>query len=102
MTSRELRAIRKRLGWTQKRLAEAVGITPNGLAMAERGETGISEPLARLIRLIASGVDVEAALDSRSGRRVSAFKPSHRASAGHPARQSRKGKGKDPLPRRGR
>src|SRR3990172_10064581 len=102
MTSRELKAIRKRLGWTQKRLAEAVGITPNGLAMAERGVTGIGEPLARLIRLIASGVDVEAALESRSGLRASSSKPPRRSRAGHLARQSRKGKGKDPLPRRGR
>lgn len=102
MTSRELRAIRKRLGWTQKRLAEAVGITPNGLAMAERGETGISEPLSRLIRLIASGVDVDAIVNPASSRHASPSQPPKRTHAGHSKGEDRKGPGKSPVSRRGR
>ena len=40
------------LGLTQAGLAEAVGVTSNAIALAERGERGISEPLARLVRLL--------------------------------------------------
>ncbi len=40
------------LGVTQAGLAKAVGVTPNAIALAERGERGISEPLARLVRLL--------------------------------------------------
>lgn len=53
MTGAELRRIRKRLGLTQAQLAERVGVTRNSVARQERGEIGIREPLARLIRLLA-------------------------------------------------
>lgn len=53
MNRQELKAIRKQLGWSQARLADAVGVTSNSIARQERGEIGIKEPLARLIRLIA-------------------------------------------------
>ncbi len=53
MTGRELRRIRKRLGVTQKALAEEVGVTANSIARQERGEMGIREPLARLVRVLA-------------------------------------------------
>lgn len=53
MTAKELHRLRKVLGLTQAGLAEAVGVTPNAIALAERGERGISEPLARLVRLLA-------------------------------------------------
>lgn len=52
MTGMELRKCRETLGLTQSGLAEAVGVTPNAIALAERGERGISEPLARLVRLL--------------------------------------------------
>lgn len=53
MTGEELRRLRKRLGLTQAQLAERVGVTRNTIARQERGESGIGEPLARLIRLLA-------------------------------------------------
>ncbi|MDP1770447.1 MAG: helix-turn-helix domain-containing protein [Nitrospirota bacterium] len=52
MKATELRRFRKVLGVTQAGLARAVGVTPNAIALAERGERGISEPLARLIKML--------------------------------------------------
>lgn len=52
MKATELHRLRKVLGLTQAGLAEAVGVTPNAIALAERGERGISEPLARLIKML--------------------------------------------------
>jgi transcriptional regulator with XRE-family HTH domain len=52
VTGHELRQIRKRLGLTQQKMAEQVGITANSLARQERGEQRISEPQARLVRLL--------------------------------------------------
>lgn len=49
----ELRQIRKRLGLTQDKLAALVGVAANTIARQERGEMGIKEPLARLLRLLA-------------------------------------------------
>ena len=43
MTGKELKMIRMKLDWTQKHLAEVVGIAPNTLATQERGEVGIGE-----------------------------------------------------------
>ncbi len=75
MTGKELRRIRKRLGWTQKQLAEAVGIAPNALAMQERGEIGISEPVSRLVLLVAGGVDIEAIINPHRSRKDAPRKP---------------------------
>lgn len=52
MEGKELRAIRKKMGLTQKQLAEKIGITWNTLARWERGELGIREPISRLIRIL--------------------------------------------------
>ncbi len=52
MSGEELLKIRKRLKWTQAQLAASVGVTWNSVARWERGELGISEPAARLIRRI--------------------------------------------------
>ncbi len=52
MKALELRRLRKVLGLTQAGLAGAVGVTSNAIALAERGERGISEPLARLIKML--------------------------------------------------
>ena len=52
MKATELRRLRKVLGVTQAGFAKAVGVTPNAIALAERGERGISEPLARLVKLL--------------------------------------------------
>src|SRR5262245_45229759 len=75
MRGRELQGIRKRLGWSQAQLAEAVGVASNSIARQERGEMGIRECLARLIRLIAEQTTRnEAFAHSRSSRQHSTFK----------------------------
>jgi transcriptional regulator with XRE-family HTH domain len=53
MTGNELRSIRMYLGLTQAEFGALVGVAPNSVARQERGEMGIREPLARLIRMIA-------------------------------------------------
>ncbi len=53
MNGKELRRIRKQLELTQVQLAEELGIHPNSVARQERGEIGISEPVARLVKMIA-------------------------------------------------
>ena len=53
MTGGEMRRIRKGLGLTQKQLAEKVGISWNSIARQERNKMGISEPVARLVRILA-------------------------------------------------
>ena len=44
--------VRKVLGLTQAGLAKAVGVTSNAIALAERGERGIGEPMARLVKML--------------------------------------------------
>lgn len=51
VTGQQMRKIRKGLGLTQKELAVLVGVATNSIARQERGEMGIRESLARLIRL---------------------------------------------------
>jgi len=52
MKATELHNFRKVLGLTQAGLAKAVGVTSNAIALAERGERGIGEPLARLVKML--------------------------------------------------
>jgi transcriptional regulator with XRE-family HTH domain len=54
MKGDELRRLRTQMGLTQAALAERVGVTPNAVALWERGERNIGEPAARLIRLLAT------------------------------------------------
>ena len=54
VTGAELRRLRKQLVLSQAKLADLVGVTRNSIARQERGEIGIREPLARLLRLLAS------------------------------------------------
>ncbi len=51
MRGSELRSIREELGWTQRQLAEALGVAANTVARWERDERGISAPVAKLIHL---------------------------------------------------
>jgi transcriptional regulator with XRE-family HTH domain len=51
VTGAEMRRIRRALGLTQAELAERIGIKPNSVARQERGEIGISQPVALLVRL---------------------------------------------------
>jgi predicted transcriptional regulator len=51
VTGQQMRKIRKGLDLTQKELAVLMGVATNSIARQERGEMGIRESLARLIRL---------------------------------------------------
>ena len=53
MNGKELKQIRHRLGLTQKQMAETVGIHWNSLARMERDEMRITEPMSKLIQLLA-------------------------------------------------
>jgi len=50
----ELRKHRKQLGLTQKQMAKTIGLHWNSLARMERDEIGISEPVVKLVRMIAA------------------------------------------------
>ena len=52
MEGQELKDIRTRLGLTQEQLAEQLGVHWNSIARQERGEIGIRESQARLVRLL--------------------------------------------------
>jgi len=69
MKAGELHRYRKVLGMTQAELAKAVGVTPNGIALAERGERGISEPLARLVKMLVQVHTGQLVLKRRSTKR---------------------------------
>lgn len=49
MTPRELKALRAALGWSQQRLAEAVGVQRNTVNRWEMGERIISPMAAKLL-----------------------------------------------------
>lgn len=69
MKGREVRAIRKRLGISQRELGERLGVAQNTVARWERGEASITEPIARLVR-IAGGEPVGVVLvGSRPARK---------------------------------
>jgi DNA-binding transcriptional regulator YiaG len=53
MEGKELLEIRKSLGLTQVQIAERIGVTSNTVARWERGEVRISEPVSKLILLLA-------------------------------------------------
>lgn len=54
MKPEEFKKLRLKLGYTQKQVADALGIAKNSAARFERGEMRISEPVARLLRMIAA------------------------------------------------
>lgn len=53
MTPSELRALRSRLGMTQKELAEAVGVCSDTVARWERGRHKIPGAVERLVKVLA-------------------------------------------------
>ncbi len=53
MTGSEVRRIRRRLGLTQTQFAKRVGVHLVTVSRWERGEMGIRESAAKLIRLLA-------------------------------------------------
>ena len=52
MNAAELRKLRKRAGLTQAALAKRLGLTTNAVARWEQQVRSISEPMARLIRMV--------------------------------------------------
>jgi len=52
MDGKQLKAIRKKLGWTQVELATELRTTANTVARWERDERGITEPMAKLIETV--------------------------------------------------
>ena len=52
MTGKQIRAIRKRIGWTQREFAEKLGIHMTTLAKQERGVIGIGGAVERLARVL--------------------------------------------------
>jgi DNA-binding transcriptional regulator YiaG len=56
LTGTALRQLRTRLGCTQRELAARVGVTANTVARWERDEVRITEPMERLLRLVAGAV----------------------------------------------
>ena len=64
MTARELRTIRRRLGVSQARLARLIGVRQNTVGRWERDELSISEPVARLIRIV-GGEPVESVVSTK-------------------------------------
>lgn len=52
MTGIEIKELRKILGYTQARLAEEVGVTPNTVARYERDEFKPSAPVLKLLKLL--------------------------------------------------
>lgn len=53
MKGEEMRRLRKRMGLTQEKLGEKIGVAENTIARWERNEMKINEPAARLLRTIA-------------------------------------------------
>ena len=52
MMGAKIKELRKSLGYTQARLAEEVGLTPNTIARYERDELKPSPPVLKLLRLL--------------------------------------------------
>jgi len=65
MTSTQIKELRKSLGYTQARLAEEVGLTPNTIARYERDELKPSPPVLKLLRLLELSQEL-----NKAGRRA--------------------------------
>jgi putative transcriptional regulator len=65
MTGAQIKELRKTLGYTQARLAEEVGLTPNTIARYERDELKPSPPVLKLLRLLELSQEL-----NKAGRRA--------------------------------
>jgi transcriptional regulator with XRE-family HTH domain len=52
LTGKSMRAFRLRIGWSQARLAEELGLAANSVARAERGEMKMSATVQKLLARI--------------------------------------------------
>lgn len=52
MNGAEIKELRRILGYTQAKLAEEVGVTPNTIARYERDEFKPSSPVMKLLKLL--------------------------------------------------
>jgi transcriptional regulator with XRE-family HTH domain len=52
MTGEEIKELRKILDYTQAKLAEEIGVTPNTVARYEREEFKPSPPVRKLLKLL--------------------------------------------------
>jgi DNA-binding transcriptional regulator YiaG len=68
MTRTELKTIRAKLGLTQARLAERLGVTRNAVNQWEMGVRRIQEPTARLLQLLASSGNLRSASQAHRRR----------------------------------
>ena len=76
MNTREIRALRIRLGLTQKMLAKKVGVSSNTVARWERDELGVSGAMTDRLRALAGSLPSGAAITRTSGVTLD---PHHRA-----------------------
>jgi DNA-binding transcriptional regulator YiaG len=67
MDGNELLQIRRSLGLTQEQMADLIGVRANTIARWERDELRISEPVSRLIRLLAKTMPVQKQKNKRRG-----------------------------------
>jgi putative transcriptional regulator len=65
MTGAQIKELRKSLGYTQAKLAEEVGLTPNTIARYERDELKPSPPVLKLLRLLELSQEL-----NKAGRRA--------------------------------
>ena len=65
MTGAQIKELRKSLGYTQARLAEEIGLTPNTVARYERDELKPSPPVLKLLRLLELSKEL-----SKAGRKA--------------------------------
>jgi len=65
MTGEQIKELRKSLGYTQAKLAEEVGLTPNTIARYERDELKPSPPVLKLLRLLELSQEL-----SKAGRKA--------------------------------
>lgn len=91
MDGKQLKAIRKRMGLTQKALADRLRVAENTVARMERNEQAITPPMELLIGYVTRepGVDLENS-NARSGRRDLAPKAARSAGLRHSAAKSRR------------
>ena len=64
MTARQSKAIRRRLGFSQRALAEKLGLHPNSVARLERGEMTITTLVANFVTLLAKTTQTRGKTDS--------------------------------------